>query len=58
VLQRFVNQQASGRCLVFLILLGHLSEKLAEEYEAILKRLDTIVELGVRDFYLYNRCFC
>jgi hypothetical protein len=52
VLQRFINQQVSGRCLVFLILLGHFSEKLAEEYEAILKRLDTIVELGVRAFYL------
>jgi hypothetical protein len=50
VLQRFINQQVSGRCLVFLILLGHFSEKLAKEYEDILKRLDTIVELGVRAF--------
>ncbi|KAE9369730.1 hypothetical protein N431DRAFT_345331 [Stipitochalara longipes BDJ] len=48
VLQSFINQQVSGRCLVFLILLGHFSEKLAEEYESILKRLDTIVELGDR----------
>jgi hypothetical protein len=47
VLQRFINQQVSGRCLVFLILLGHFSEKLAEEYDTILKRLDGIVELGV-----------
>lgn len=48
VLQQFINQQASGRCLVFLILLGHFSEKLAEEYDSILKQLDGIVELGVR----------
>jgi hypothetical protein len=48
VLQRFINQQVSGRCLVFLILLGHFSEKLAKEYEDILKSLDKIVELGVR----------
>lgn len=48
VLQRFINQQASGRCLVFLILLGHLCEKLAAEYEMILSRLDLIVGLGVR----------
>jgi len=48
ILQRFINQQASGRCLVFLILLGHFSEKLAGEYDSILKALDTIVELGVR----------
>lgn len=48
VLQRFINQQACGRCLVFLILLGHFSENLAGEYDTILKRLDGIVELGVR----------
>jgi hypothetical protein len=53
VLQRFINQQVSGRCLVFLILLGHFSEKLAEEYDSILKQLDSIVELGVRKYYLY-----
>ena len=47
VLQRFINQQVSGRCLVFLILLGHFSEKLAEQYDSILKELDGIVELGV-----------
>jgi hypothetical protein len=48
VLQRFINQQACGRCLVFLILLGHVSENLAGEYDTILERLDGIVELGVR----------
>lgn len=48
VLQRFINQQACGRCLVFLILLGHFSENLAGEYDTILKRLDGIVELGDR----------
>ncbi|KAI9049724.1 hypothetical protein LZ554_005876 [Drepanopeziza brunnea f. sp. 'monogermtubi'] len=46
VLQRFIHQQACGRCLVFLILLGHLCEKLAAEYEEILARLDVIVGLG------------
>lgn len=52
VLQSFINQQASGRCLVFLILLGHLCEKLALEYATILSRLDTIVELGVSNHCL------
>ena len=47
VLQKYINQQACGRCLVFLILLGHLCEKLAGEYEMILSRLDFIVGLGV-----------
>ncbi|KAL2072990.1 hypothetical protein VTL71DRAFT_10314 [Oculimacula yallundae] len=46
VLQKFIHQQASGRCLVFLILLGHLCEKLTGEYELILERLDIIVGLG------------
>ncbi|KAH9217918.1 hypothetical protein DL95DRAFT_89415 [Leptodontidium sp. 2 PMI_412] len=46
ILQRFIHQQACGRCLVFLILLGHLCEKLAGEYEMILSRLDIIVGLG------------
>ncbi|PVH79529.1 hypothetical protein DL98DRAFT_655454 [Cadophora sp. DSE1049] len=46
VLQKFIHQQACGRCLVFLILLGHLCEKLTGEYEMILSRLDVIVGLG------------
>ncbi|PBP23734.1 hypothetical protein BUE80_DR005413 [Diplocarpon rosae] len=46
VLQKFIHQQACGRCLVFLIILGHLCEKLAGEYEMILARLDIIVGLG------------
>lgn len=29
LLQKFLHQQASGRCLVFLVLLGHLCEQLA-----------------------------
>lgn len=47
ILQSFIHQQACGRCLVFLVLLGHLCEKLAVEYEQILSRLDVIVGLGV-----------
>lgn len=47
VLQLFIHQQASGRCLVFLILLGHLCEKLADEYESMLNQLNTVVDLGV-----------
>lgn len=47
VLQTFLHQQASGRCLIFLILLGHVCEKLANDYGDILNRLDEVVELGV-----------
>ena len=47
ILERFIHQQACGRCLAFLVLLGHLCEKLAGEYEVILSRLDIIVGLGV-----------
>jgi hypothetical protein len=48
-LQRFLHLQGVGRCLVFLVLLGHLCQKLAKEYEAILDQLDTIVGLGVSE---------
>ena len=47
VLGQFINQQACARCLAFLILLGHLCERLAAEYEMILSRLDVILGLGV-----------
>ncbi|KAM0809294.1 hypothetical protein AB5N19_09637 [Seiridium cardinale] len=46
VQQKFIHQQNTGRCLVFLVLLGHLCEKLADEYENILERLDAVVGLG------------
>jgi hypothetical protein len=46
VLHSFIHQQASGRCLVFLILLGHLCERLAEEHERMLDHLNTVVDLG------------
>ncbi|RDW66529.1 hypothetical protein BP6252_10164 [Coleophoma cylindrospora] len=46
VLQKFIHQQASGRCMVFLILLAHLCLNLAGEYEVILSRLDAIVGPG------------
>ncbi len=48
ILEKFIHQQASGRCLSFLLLLGHLCEKLAVEYGKVLKRLDDIMEIGVR----------
>jgi hypothetical protein len=51
VLQSFIYQQASGRCLVFLILLGHLCERLAKEHEKMLKQLNTVVDLGVSRHY-------
>jgi hypothetical protein len=54
VLQLFIHQQASGRCLVFIVLLGHLCEKLAREYEIIILRLDTVVELGVLHTFLFT----
>lgn len=46
LMQRFIHQQTCSRCLVFLVLLGHLCEKLAGEYETILSQLDVIVGLG------------
>ncbi|KAK3326630.1 hypothetical protein B0H66DRAFT_551399 [Apodospora peruviana] len=48
ILEKFIHQQASGRCLAFLLLLGHLCEKLAAEYGNLLARLDDIMEIGDR----------
>jgi hypothetical protein len=43
----FTHQQSSGRCLAFLILLGHLCRHLHYEYESILDSLTDIVDIGV-----------
>jgi hypothetical protein len=43
----FTHQQSSGRCLAFLILLGHLCRHLHYEYENILGSLTEIVDIGV-----------
>jgi hypothetical protein len=43
----FNHQQSSGRCLAFLILLGHLCRHLHYEYENILGSLTEIVDIGV-----------
>ncbi|KAK0722603.1 hypothetical protein B0T26DRAFT_643204 [Lasiosphaeria miniovina] len=48
ILEKFIHQQASARCLAFLLLLGHLCEKLAVEYGKLLARLDDIMEIGDR----------
>lgn len=51
-LQHFIHQPASGRCIFFIILLGHICETLANKYKLILSRLDEIVELGVSSDFL------
>ncbi|KAL3424188.1 GTPase-activator protein for ras-like GTPase containing protein [Phlyctema vagabunda] len=45
-MQCFLHQQVCARCLAFLVLLGHICENLAGEYDVILSRLDIIVGLG------------
>ncbi|KAM7206548.1 hypothetical protein V8F20_002674 [Naviculisporaceae sp. PSN 640] len=48
LLKKFIHQQGSARGLVFLLLLGHVCERLAGGYEDLLKRLDEIMEIGDR----------
>ncbi|KAK4445501.1 hypothetical protein QBC34DRAFT_472436 [Podospora aff. communis PSN243] len=45
ILQMFVNQQYTGRVLVFLVLLGYLCESLAAECEKFLDELERIMEM-------------
>lgn len=54
VMQSFIHQQASGRCLVFLILLGHLCERLAKEHEKMLAQLNTVVDLGASPNFFHE----
>ncbi|KAJ9161715.1 hypothetical protein NKR19_g1936 [Coniochaeta hoffmannii] len=42
-LQMFIHQQATGRQLAFLLLLGYLCERLAEECECFMQALDGIM---------------
>ncbi|KAK3350290.1 hypothetical protein B0T25DRAFT_457435, partial [Lasiosphaeria hispida] len=48
ILSKFIHQQETARCLAFLLLLGHLCEKLASEYGEVLARLDEIMGIGDR----------
>lgn len=46
-LQHFIHQPSSGRCIFFIILLGHICETLAAKYRRILTEVDDIVGLRV-----------
>ncbi|KAK0735987.1 hypothetical protein B0T21DRAFT_383668 [Apiosordaria backusii] len=48
VLDRFIHQPSTARCLVFLMLLGHLCETSALKYDKILTRLDDNIEIRNR----------
>jgi len=56
ILEKFIHQQASARCLAFLLILGHLCEKLAAEYGEVLARLDDIMEIGVSSMSKWALC--
>jgi hypothetical protein len=47
ILQMFIHQQHAGRVLVFLLILGHMCEKLAEECDWFMRELDGIMEMNV-----------
>lgn len=49
MLQTFLHQQASGRNLTFLILLGNLCERLAKQYGEVLSQVNRDVVFGVSD---------
>jgi len=46
-LQMFIHQQDTGRQLAFLLLLGYVCERLAEECECFMKALDNIMRYDV-----------
>ncbi|KAK4161191.1 hypothetical protein QBC43DRAFT_292255 [Cladorrhinum sp. PSN259] len=46
IMEKFIHQQGTGRCLSFLVVLGHLCQKLAAEYNTLLTQLDEIMDIG------------
>lgn len=46
-LQMFIHQQDTGRQLAFLLLLGYVCERIAEECECFMKALDKIMRYDV-----------
>jgi len=53
ILEMFINQQYSGRSLVFVVFLGHICEKLARDTEHFLHTLDKIMDMDV-SIYQYS----
>lgn len=47
IVQMYIHQPSSGRCLVFLLLLGYLCRNLAEECEVFTESLDGIMGMSV-----------
>lgn len=47
VWQKFIHQPQTGRCLVFLLILGKLCQKVVETYKESINRLTSILELDV-----------
>jgi len=48
--QQFVHQPQTGRCLVFLLVLGKLVQKITETYNVAINKLTSILELDVRAY--------
>lgn len=47
ILQMFIHQQYTGRVLVFLLLLGYICERLAEECDRFMNELDGVMGMHV-----------
>jgi hypothetical protein len=45
--QKFIHQPQTGRCLVFLLVLGKLCQKVTKTYEEAINKLTSILELDV-----------
>lgn len=48
IVQLFAHRQAIGRRLSFVMLVGHLCDLLAQEYNRIVTHLDNILDISVR----------
>jgi hypothetical protein len=45
--QKFIHQPQTGRCLVFLLVLGKLCQEVTKTYEEAINKLTSILELDV-----------
>jgi hypothetical protein len=54
--QKFVNQPQTARCLVFLLALGVMCERLAQQYEKAIEAYSKILNLDVNHFSHWLLC--
>jgi hypothetical protein len=54
--QQFVHQPQTGRCFVFILVLGKMVQKITETYNVSINKLTSILELDVSENAINDFC--